>query len=98
MRRSLGWWGKVCGNRLDGYPGKMNLKMLGVVGLHIDFLEFLIILYVSSTTPPGGDRPPASFISMTGVLTLEFSATWTKFEVQGFVIKECRCRIALMIT
>ena len=59
MRRSLGWWGKVCGNRLDGYPGKMSLKMLGIVGLHIDFLEFLIILYVSSTTPPGSDRPPS---------------------------------------
>ena len=92
MRRSLGWWGKVCENRLDRYPGKMSLKMLGIVGLHIDFLEFLIILHVSSTTPP------ASFISRTGVLAFEFSATWTKFEVQGFVIKECRCRIALMIT
>ena len=57
VRRSLGWWGKVCGSRLDWYPEKMSLKMLGIVGLHIDFLEFLIMLYVSSTTPPGGDRP-----------------------------------------
>ena len=82
----------------EPYPAKISLKMLEMVGLHIDFLEFLIILYVSSTTPPGGDRPPSSFISRTGVLTFEFSVTWTKFEVQGFVIKECRFRITLMIT